>query len=127
MTAGIFKRLILPLLLLTAVLIPTAGQSPFDNFGNFRQRRRPTTTNQPSGVSFGEFTFVRTLTGVPATSSATCKSVCVALTKVIVVSAPSAGSDIVPSAPHSAATVARLADGKFTYGCPGGSSPVGVP
>ena len=66
MTTRLFKRLILPILLLSAVLIPTAGQSPFDNFGNFRQRRRPTSTNSQSGASFGEFTFVRTIYDSPS-------------------------------------------------------------
>ena len=66
MTTRLFKRLILPLLLLTAVLIPTAGQRPLDDFGNFRQRRRPTTTNPQSTTSFGEFTFVRTIYDSPS-------------------------------------------------------------
>jgi Domain of unknown function (DUF4159) len=57
----ILKRLILPVLLLAALLIPTVGQRPFDEFNNFRQRRRPTSAAQPSGASFGEFTFVRTI------------------------------------------------------------------
>lgn len=55
------KRLVLPLLLLAALLIPTVAQRPFDDFGNFRQRRRPTSDPVPSGASFGEFTFVRTI------------------------------------------------------------------
>ena len=66
MTTRILKRLILPLLLLSALLIPTAGQRPFDDFGNFRQRRRPTSTNPQSGASFGEFTFVRTIYDSPS-------------------------------------------------------------
>ena len=62
MTTRVFKRLILPILLLSALLIPTVGQSPFDNF----RRRRPTTTNQPSSTSFGEFTFVRMIYESPS-------------------------------------------------------------
>jgi hypothetical protein len=56
----VFKSL-LPALLLAALLIPTVAQSQFDQFGNFRNRRRPTTTNTDTGASFGEFTFVRTI------------------------------------------------------------------
>jgi uncharacterized protein DUF4159 len=66
MTTRIFKRLVLPLLLLSALLIPIAGQNQFDDFTNFRQRRRPTTTNQQGGPSFGEYTFVRTIYDSPA-------------------------------------------------------------
>lgn len=61
MTTRIFKRLVLPLLLLSALLLPTVAQRPFDEFGNFRQRRRPTSDAPASGASFGEFTFVRTI------------------------------------------------------------------
>ena len=57
MTTRIFKRLILPLLLLAAVLLPTVAQSPFDDF----RRRRPTSAPTQDGASFGEFTFVRTI------------------------------------------------------------------
>ena len=61
MTTRICKRVVLPLLLLAALLLPIAAQRPFDEFGNFRQRRRPTSDAPPSGASFGEFTFVRTI------------------------------------------------------------------
>ena len=61
MTTRIFKRLILPWLLLAALLIPTVGQRPFDEFGNFRQRRRPSSEPIQPGASFGEFTFVRAI------------------------------------------------------------------
>jgi hypothetical protein len=44
-----------------ALLIPTVAQRPFDDFGNFRQRRRPTSESSTSGASFGEYTFVRTI------------------------------------------------------------------
>src|SRR6185369_1695146 len=63
MISRIFKGLILPILLLSALLIPTVGQRPFDDF---RQRRRPTSSNQPSGASFGEYTFVRTIYDSPS-------------------------------------------------------------
>jgi len=66
MSARIFKRLILPALLLAALLIPIAGQRPFDDFGNFRQRRRPTSDAQQSGPSYGEYTFVRTIYDSPS-------------------------------------------------------------
>jgi len=66
MTIRLFNRLILPLLLLAALLIPTVAQSPFDNVGNFRQRRRPTSTNSSAGTSFGEYTFVRTIYDSPS-------------------------------------------------------------
>src|SRR5215216_2779891 len=61
MTTRIFQRLILPLLLLTAVLIPTVGQRPFDDF-----RRRPPSKAVADGASFGEFTFVRTIYDSPS-------------------------------------------------------------
>ena len=63
MTKQFFKRIALPVLLLAALLIPTVAVSQYDQFGNFRNRRRPTTTNTDAGtgLSFGEFTFVRTI------------------------------------------------------------------
>jgi Domain of unknown function (DUF4159) len=60
------KRFLLPCLLLAALLIPTAGQRPFDDFGNFRQRRRTQPVQQDAGPSFGEYTFVRTIYDSPA-------------------------------------------------------------
>lgn len=54
------KILILPALL-TALLVPSVAQRPFDDFGNFRQRRRPIASAQEGGPSFGEYTFVRTI------------------------------------------------------------------
>jgi uncharacterized protein DUF4159 len=57
----IFKRLLLPAFVLVALLIPTVAQTQFDNFGNFRQRRRAPSTPADSGASFGEYTFVRTI------------------------------------------------------------------
>ena len=57
----VFNRRLLPAFILVALLIPTVAQSQFDQFGNFRNRRRPTTTNTDTGASFGEFTFVRTI------------------------------------------------------------------
>jgi len=65
MFTRIFKFLILPLFLLTALLIPIVGQRPFDDFSNFRQRRRPTSAAQQSGASYGEYTFVRTIYDSP--------------------------------------------------------------
>src|SRR4051812_17276602 len=62
MTSRLFKILIL-LLVLSALLIPIAGQRSFEDF---RQRRRPTSTNQPAAVSFGEYTFVRTIYDSPS-------------------------------------------------------------
>ena len=53
------------LCLIVALIIPTLAQRPFDEFGNFRQRRRPTTTNEPAGKSYGEYTFVRTIYDSP--------------------------------------------------------------
>ncbi len=61
MTTQLFKRFFLPTLLLAALLIPTVGQRPFDDFGNFRQRRRPVAPQPETGPSFGEYTFVRTI------------------------------------------------------------------
>jgi hypothetical protein len=48
--------------LVAAVLLPTMGQRPFDDI---RQRRRPPSDAQPSGPSFGEYTFVRTIYNSP--------------------------------------------------------------
>jgi hypothetical protein len=62
MSKKLVKKLLLPLLLLVALLIPTVGQRPFDDF---RQRRRPEAA-QASGASFGEFTFVRTIYDSPS-------------------------------------------------------------
>lgn len=65
MFTQLLKRFFLPALLLAALLIPTVGQRPFDDFGNFRQRRRPQAVQQPTGPSFGEYTFVRTIYDTP--------------------------------------------------------------
>ena len=61
MLSKLFKRLILPLLLLAAILIPAVAQRPVDDFSNFRNRRRPASDTPQAGASFGEFTFVRTI------------------------------------------------------------------
>jgi hypothetical protein len=53
------------LCLVVALIIPTLAQRPFDDFGIFRQRRRPTTTNEPPAKSYGEYTFVRTIYDSP--------------------------------------------------------------
>src|SRR6185295_15310458 len=62
MTSGIIKALIL-LIVLSALLVPIAGQRPFDDF---RQRRRAPSSAEAASVSFGEFTFVRTIYESPA-------------------------------------------------------------
>ena len=62
MFSKFFKGLLLPTLMVIALLIPTVAVSQYDQFGNFRNRRRPSTTNtDTAGSSFGEFTFVRTI------------------------------------------------------------------
>ena len=59
-----FKRSLLPALLLAALLIPTVGQRPFDDF---RQRRRSQSIQQEqTGASLGEYTFVRAIYDSPA-------------------------------------------------------------
>jgi uncharacterized protein DUF4159 len=65
MGSRLFKRLVLPALLVAALLIPSVAQSPFDNFGNFRQRRRAPSSASDTGPSFGEYTFVRTIYDSP--------------------------------------------------------------
>src|SRR5690349_3038025 len=61
MKSRIFKVLIL-LLVLSALLVPIVGQRSFDQF---RQRRRTPPTQPSSGPSFGEYTFVRTIYDSP--------------------------------------------------------------
>ena len=56
---------VLCLLCLFVALIPTVGQRPLDEFGNFRQRRRAPSSDQPAGKSYGEYTFVRTIYDSP--------------------------------------------------------------
>ena len=51
-----------------ALLIPTEGQRPSDDFSNFRQRRRAPSSAPAAGKSFGEYTFVRTIYDSPARS-----------------------------------------------------------
>ena len=58
------KRPLLPALL-ALLLLPTFGQRPFDDFGGFRQRRRAAAPTEPTGPSFGEYTFVRTIYDSP--------------------------------------------------------------
>ena len=50
------------LCLFVALMIPTLGQRSFDDF---RQRRRPPSSAQPGGPSYGEYTFVRTIYDSP--------------------------------------------------------------
>ena len=57
-----FKHLLVPAFVLVALLIPTAAQNEFNNF---RQRRRPPSSEAGPGASFGEFTFVRTIYSSP--------------------------------------------------------------
>src|SRR4029434_5001618 len=66
MITRLLKRLILPAVLLALLLIPGLGQRPFDDFGNFRQRRRAESqAPSQSGPSFGEYTFVRPIYDSP--------------------------------------------------------------
>ena len=61
MIAKVFK-VVLPVMLLAALLVPSVAQRPFDQFGNnFRNRRPPSSSAPEGGASFGEFTFVRTI------------------------------------------------------------------
>ncbi len=61
MIAKLFK-LVLPVMLLAALLVPSVAQRPIDPFGNnFRNRRPPSSRAAEGGASFGEFTFVRTI------------------------------------------------------------------
>lgn len=63
------KRLPLFLLSLSLLLIPAFGQRPLDDFGGFRQRQRQRQRQElpvePTGPSFGEYTFVRTIYDSP--------------------------------------------------------------
>jgi hypothetical protein len=61
MIAKLFK-IVLPLMLLAALLVPSVAQRPLDQFGNnFRNRRPSMSGAAEGGPSFGEFTFVRTI------------------------------------------------------------------
>jgi len=66
MVARLFKFVSVPLILLGALLITSVAQRPFDDFSNFRQRRRAPSSVADSGPSFGEYTFVRTIYDSPA-------------------------------------------------------------
>jgi hypothetical protein len=59
-----FKRILLPTALLAGLLIPTLGQRPFDDFRNRRRGQPP--QQEQSGVSYGEYTFIRTIYDSPA-------------------------------------------------------------
>src|SRR5258706_13130219 len=52
-------------LLISLLLIPTAGQRQLDSPANFRQRQRPITQAEPNGPSFGEYTFIRIIYDSP--------------------------------------------------------------
>ena len=56
-------KIAVPIILVALLLIPTAGQRPFDDFQNFRQRQREAVS--PSGPSYGEYTFIRTIYDSP--------------------------------------------------------------
>ena len=58
-------KFFLPIALIVLALLPTAGQRRFDDFQNFRQRRREPAPEQ-SGPSFGEYTFVRAIYDSPS-------------------------------------------------------------
>lgn len=60
-----WKATPLSLLLLALLLIPTFGQGQLDDLRSFRQRRRSETPTEPTGPSFGEYTFVRTIYDSP--------------------------------------------------------------
>jgi hypothetical protein len=60
MIAKLFK-VVLPVMLLAALLVPSVAQRPFDQFGNTFRNRRPSAPSPEGGASFGEFTFVRTI------------------------------------------------------------------
>src|SRR5689334_3044960 len=60
-----FKFVFLPTVLVAAVLMPIVAQRPFDDFSNFRQRRRAPSTAADAGPSYGEYTFVRTIYDSP--------------------------------------------------------------
>jgi hypothetical protein len=59
MVTRLFKFVLVPLVLLDALLITSVAQPPFDDFSNFRQRRRAPSSAADNGPSFGEHTFVR--------------------------------------------------------------------
>jgi hypothetical protein len=65
MVARFFRFVFLPAVLLAALLVPSVAQRPFDDFNNFRQRRRPPSSAADGGPSFGEYTFVRTIYDSP--------------------------------------------------------------
>src|SRR5262245_62617248 len=58
-----YLKYILPILLLTALLIPILGQRPFDEFRNRRRAQPP--QQEQSGISYGEYTFIRTIYDSP--------------------------------------------------------------
>jgi hypothetical protein len=66
MFARFLKLVFLPVVLLTALLVPSLAQRPFDDFNNFRQRRRAPSGAAGGGPSFGEYTFVRTIYDSPS-------------------------------------------------------------
>lgn len=65
MLGRVFRFVFVPALLVMALLAPSLAQRPFDDFSNFRQRRRSPQIQADTGPSFGEYTFVRTIYDSP--------------------------------------------------------------
>jgi len=59
-------RFILTTLLLALLLVPIAGQRPFDDFRQRQRQRGEARQVDQSGASFGEYTFVRTIYDSPS-------------------------------------------------------------
>lgn len=66
MLVKLFRFVVFPVALVVALLSSSVAQRPFDDFSNFRQRRRAPSTAAGSGPSFGEYTFVRTIYDSPS-------------------------------------------------------------
>jgi len=66
MTNNSFMRFIPTTLLLALLLVPIAGQRPFDDFRQRQRQRGEARQVDQSGASFGEYTFVRTIYDSPS-------------------------------------------------------------
>jgi uncharacterized protein DUF4159 len=66
MLVKLFRFVAFPVALVAALLSSSVAQRPFDDFSNFRQRRRAPSTRNDTGPSFGEYTFVRTIYDSPS-------------------------------------------------------------
>lgn len=66
MLVKLFRFVVFPVALVAALLAPSLAQRPFDDFSNFRQRRRAPSREAEVGPSFGEYTFVRTIYDSPS-------------------------------------------------------------